>query len=394
MQYDANGQMDYQVGYIWSDGKIVTQSLGLIIRGTAFGKPTETQINIDVKYLYEDGSNSPYAVMLNGGEYLFVRNAQGDVTAIIDGANGATLAEYSYDAWGQITATYSNDDDYFKAIMCLACPLTYRGYNYDFTTGLYYLQSRYYNPEWGRFLNVDDTTILVSSVGDPLAANMYAYCKNNPVNMVDYTGHWGKDVHSGNLEQKDVNRLKDQFITPQNNFAVAQLIYNDVYVGLVPYVIVSNNIVFYGTYYWALSCGYKVEYAKKIAYYCNEVDHIVGMRPQDKTGQMWHFNTFDKFIDSRAFLSICCIILAGDCFENGYVNEGLKYLGFALHPLQDYYSHTDDKVSYLSTLGLWWHGLDDTDSVRKRWSQLCKAREDTLVILQIFYEKFYYILGA
>ena len=190
-QYDANNELQYQVGYLWSDGKIVTQSLGLIVRGTSGGQATETQINIDSKYVYEDGSNSPYAVMVNNGEYLLVRNAQGDVTAVIDGANGETIAEYQYDSWGQVTITYGEDtNDLLVAIINVLCPLTYRGYNYDFTTGLYYLQSRYYNPEWGRFLNLDDTSILVASVGDPLAANMYAYCANNPVNMVDYTGRY------------------------------------------------------------------------------------------------------------------------------------------------------------------------------------------------------------
>ena len=195
-QYDANNELQYQVGYLWSDGKIVTQSLGLIVRGTSGGQATETQINIDSKYVYEDGSNSPYAVMLNGGEYLLVRNAQGDVTAVIDGANGETLIEYQYDAWGQVTITYGEDtNDLLVAIINVLCPLTYRGYNYDFTTGLYYLQSRYYNPEWGRFLNVDDVKILTDSVGDPLAANMYAYCNNNPVNNVDYTGYFTKQYH-------------------------------------------------------------------------------------------------------------------------------------------------------------------------------------------------------
>ena len=68
------------------------------------------------------------------------------------------------------------------------CPLTYRGYNYDFTTGLYYLQSRYYNPEWGRFINCDDTNILLATQGETHGANLFAYCNNNPVNRVDYTG--------------------------------------------------------------------------------------------------------------------------------------------------------------------------------------------------------------
>ena len=68
------------------------------------------------------------------------------------------------------------------------CPITYRGYNYDFTTGLYYLQSRYYNPEWGRFLNCDDTSILLATQGETHGANLFAYCGNDPINRVDYSG--------------------------------------------------------------------------------------------------------------------------------------------------------------------------------------------------------------
>ena len=183
--------MNYQVGYVWSDGKIITQSLGLIVRGTSGGQVTENQIDIVSKYVYEEGSNTPYAAMFSGSEYLFVKNAQGDVTAVVDSRNGETLAEYKYDPWGKVTLVNSDGetlDEVSMSLMGVICPVTYRGYNYDFTTGLYYLQSRYYNPEWGRFLNVDDVKILSTSAGDPLAANPYLYCNNNPVNRVDYTG--------------------------------------------------------------------------------------------------------------------------------------------------------------------------------------------------------------
>ena len=64
-------------------------------------------------------------------------------------------------------------------------PFRYRGYYYDTETGLYYLQSRYYNPEWGRFLNADD---YVNPNGDLLGFNMFAYCGNNPVNRNDDGG--------------------------------------------------------------------------------------------------------------------------------------------------------------------------------------------------------------
>ena len=68
-------------------------------------------------------------------------------------------------------------------------PLRYRGYYYDTETGFYYLQSRYYDPEIGRWINADDTAYLGAD-GTPLSYNLFAYCKNNPVMGYDPTGHF------------------------------------------------------------------------------------------------------------------------------------------------------------------------------------------------------------
>lgn len=64
-------------------------------------------------------------------------------------------------------------------------PLRYRGYVYDTETGFYYLQSRYYDPELSRFINVD---ALVSTGQGLLGNNMFACCRNNPVNRKDTSG--------------------------------------------------------------------------------------------------------------------------------------------------------------------------------------------------------------
>ena len=67
-------------------------------------------------------------------------------------------------------------------------PLRYRGYVYDEETGLYYLQSRYYNPETGRFINADNPSYLGS---DGITSyNLFSYCGNNPVTGYDPTGCW------------------------------------------------------------------------------------------------------------------------------------------------------------------------------------------------------------
>ena len=58
-------------------------------------------------------------------------------------------------------------------------------YEYDSETGLYYLNNRYYDPAVGRFINADD---YVSTGQGILGCNMFAYCLDNPVNMVDRDG--------------------------------------------------------------------------------------------------------------------------------------------------------------------------------------------------------------
>ncbi len=130
-------------------------------------------------WFYYDASGTPYALKYNGAYYYYVTNLQGDVTAILTGG-GTMVAQYEYDAWGNITVFNS------RGTIGYLNPLFYRGYVYDQETGLYYLQSRYYNPEVGRFINAD---ALVSTGQGLLGNNMFAYCRNNPVCRVDIEGY-------------------------------------------------------------------------------------------------------------------------------------------------------------------------------------------------------------
>ncbi len=126
--------------------------------------------------------------------YYYVKNLQGDITAIVD-MYGNIVAKYTYDVWGKILSiTDANGVDVSANASHIANinPLRYRGYYYDSETGLYYLISRYYDPETGRFVNTDN---VISGTGDSVQGfNLYAYCFNNPVNSTDETGNWPKFI--------------------------------------------------------------------------------------------------------------------------------------------------------------------------------------------------------
>ena len=106
---------------------------------------------------------------------------QGDVVQILS-VWGTKLVEYSYDAWGNYSVVYSHSS---YGDLAEINPIRYRSYFYDFETGFYYLQSRYYDPQVRRFISSDS---YVNANGDFIGFNMYAYCSNNSVNYVDVIG--------------------------------------------------------------------------------------------------------------------------------------------------------------------------------------------------------------
>ncbi len=138
------------------------------------------------KPLYEmtfsyDADGTLFSMNCDGKDYYYILNPTGDVIALVD-TGWNTVVSYAYDSWGNVTAI-EGDQDLGKKN-----PLRYRGYYWDEETGLYYLASRYYDPEVGRFINADDLSVLSEEKREITDKNLYAYCDNNSIIRKDNEG--------------------------------------------------------------------------------------------------------------------------------------------------------------------------------------------------------------
>jgi len=140
-------------------------------------------------FLYDE-KGTPFAFEYQGKMYFYQTSLQGDIIGIVD-SEGSQVVVYRYDAWGEVLV--SSDASGFG--LSQINPLRYRGYYYDQETGLYYLQTRYYDPKVRRFLNADDASVLTKDPEQLTEKNLYAYCDDNPVMYRDDTGMF--DIVSG-----------------------------------------------------------------------------------------------------------------------------------------------------------------------------------------------------
>ena len=166
--YDSDGlRTSKTVGtattnYLYSEGKLLRQTSGS-----------------NTWDFFYDANGVPYALKYNGTVYYYITNLQGDVIQLVN-ASGTAVATYEYDPYGNVIEATGN--------MAEINPLRYRGYYYDSETELYYLESRYYDPAIGRFINADDVDYLDADTS--LAAmDLFAYCANDPVNRFDDAGN-------------------------------------------------------------------------------------------------------------------------------------------------------------------------------------------------------------
>ncbi len=177
----SNSNVSTQINYFWVGNTLKSEwaengSYEIVYDYDAIGK-------ICGFFYSQNGGNATY--------YKYIRNAQGDVTYIVNNSENI-VAAYTYDTWGKLVSIKNGsgtDITNNTTSIGYINPIRYRGYYYDNETGFYYLQSRYYDPTMGRFINADSQL----NINDgPLGCNLFAYCGNDPVNYYDESGRFFK----------------------------------------------------------------------------------------------------------------------------------------------------------------------------------------------------------
>ena len=193
-----------------------------------------------VKQLYSyDASGQLISVNYNGTEYFYLRNGQNDVVGLMD-ASGTRVVEYTYDAWGKLISTTGTLANTLGADN----PFRYRGYYYDTETGLYYLMTRYYDPEVCRFISAD---VYMTTGQGVLGGNMWAYCGNNPVRRVEVLGQSWEDIWElfGSLFGAGGETVAEKSITKEYNYIVISFEVSDSVSYSEPFGKTDAQIVFF-----------------------------------------------------------------------------------------------------------------------------------------------------
>lgn len=207
LQYDAIGNLTNYDGaiYTWEQGnKLSTiengdshiqyfydengSRTGKVVNGAetiytidGYKVLKETTGGHELVYIYLD--EDLLGFYFDGTLYYYKTNHSGDIVGIYD-EDFNEVVSYSYDIWGNpqgITGPAAETVGKYN-------PYRYRSYRFDEETGLYYLYSRYYNPEIGRFISAD--IYVGDAAKSPLQNNLYAYCYNNPVSYSDPYGYF------------------------------------------------------------------------------------------------------------------------------------------------------------------------------------------------------------
>ncbi len=189
MGYNVDG-VRISKSYVLSDN--AGRTVSYAVDGTRILREVRTDSAItgssSTTLVYMYTHNGLVGLTYNGAQYRYVKNIQGDIIAILDSSNDV-VAKYIYDAWGNHAVCDASGSNISSGThIANINPFRYRGYYYDTELDLYYLNSRYYDPNTGRFINADTIDYLYPESINGL--NLYAYCLNNPIMYVDPSGHF------------------------------------------------------------------------------------------------------------------------------------------------------------------------------------------------------------
>lgn len=140
-------------------------------------------VGTDELHFWYDALDQVSMLTFNGYNYYYNYDLNGNIIGLID-MTGNLVVTYTYDSWGkQISCSGP-----LSTTLGSKNPFRYRSYIYDNETGLYYINSRYYNPDNGRFINCDQVSSLSASPTELYDKNLYCYCDNNPIMRSDSSG--------------------------------------------------------------------------------------------------------------------------------------------------------------------------------------------------------------
>jgi RHS repeat-associated protein len=173
---------NWRTSYTWANGRLV-------------GEHREHNYIDDIQYIHGADGIAGFKLTRDGGAprtFWYVKNIQNDITAIFEKAASPApvlVARYKYNAYGECTVTNTTYEKFGDQN-----PFRYRGYYFDTDIKKYYLKSRWYDPEVGRFLNMDDLGVIKKTRECVSGLNLYIYANNNPVMNADDDGYLFKKL--------------------------------------------------------------------------------------------------------------------------------------------------------------------------------------------------------